>query len=457
MDPPKKSGQITEHLVLDTGAFINFVSLFPLSNYFYVTPAVVKEVKDKKAREALHSGMINIEVLSPDKESMDAILEFSKLCGEAGVLSDTDLGVLALGYMLEKKLKGTVSHLRTKPEEAKPKKKKNRGRKRRGESPPQKDKEEDASDLKLTEEEKDDGWGIVKSKKSSRRREKTFSVRPDEDIWITNDNISALYSLKDKDSELDGKKTSGPSVPDHALISEKEKGETILEGDSTESTHKKEEDTKLSPSPNPILSQPQDIPPIKSLPLVSVMTGDYAMQNVMLQMGIPTFSPNSHRISTLRKYAYRCHACNTPWRGGARRFCPECGHDSMTRVPVTINADGTEHIGIIRFDPSTRGKKFSLPDPQAHKKGVDRHAPKIRLSEDTGSEFREAERKRIARMHKAKAKGIDVQEQQEVAASFFLKDVSGVSSGSGEFSTPYFLKKNPNESRRRTGKKKKGK
>ena len=38
-------------------------------------------------------------------------------------------------------------------------------------------------------------------------------------------------------------------------------------------------------------------------------TGDYAMQNVLLQMNLRLLTPDGMRISELRRWGLRCHAC----------------------------------------------------------------------------------------------------------------------------------------------------
>ena len=42
---------------------------------------------------------------------------------------------------------------------------------------------------------------------------------------------------------------------------------------------------------------------------VGCMTADYAMQNVLLHMGLNLVSPEGKRISTVKTWVLRCHAC----------------------------------------------------------------------------------------------------------------------------------------------------
>ncbi len=42
---------------------------------------------------------------------------------------------------------------------------------------------------------------------------------------------------------------------------------------------------------------------------VGILTSDFAMQNVILQIGIPLFSFEGMRVATVRQFVLRCRAC----------------------------------------------------------------------------------------------------------------------------------------------------
>ena len=42
---------------------------------------------------------------------------------------------------------------------------------------------------------------------------------------------------------------------------------------------------------------------------VGILTSDFAMQNVILQIGIPLFSFEGMRVSTVKQFVDRCRAC----------------------------------------------------------------------------------------------------------------------------------------------------
>ena len=74
--------------------------------------------------------------------------------------------------------------------------------------------------------------------------------------------------------------------------------------------------------------------------VISVMTGDYSVQNVCLQMGLGVLSYENLRIRTVKQWGLMCVACWTLTRDTTRAFCPSCGIDTVRRVSITTNATG---------------------------------------------------------------------------------------------------------------------
>ncbi|KAF1967473.1 hypothetical protein BU23DRAFT_372434, partial [Bimuria novae-zelandiae CBS 107.79] len=98
---------------------------------------------------------------------------------------------------------------------------------------------------------------------------------------------------------------------------------------------------------------------------VATMTTDYAMQNVLLQMGLPLLSPSMQRIRHARSTILRCHACFLLTRETDRQFCPRCGQPTLTRVACSTNAATGEfqiHLSA-RYQHNKRGDKYSIPKP----------------------------------------------------------------------------------------------
>jgi RNA-binding protein NOB1 len=117
--------------------------------------------------------------------------------------------------------------------------------------------------------------------------------------------------------------------------------------------------------------------PFEAESAIACVTTDYAMQNVLLQLGARLLSLRGRSIRSLRSWMKKCHACDALSADLSREFCDRCGHHSMIRVQVTVN-----RAGLVRFWHGTRhlnlrGTIYSIPRPKGG-----RHANNLLLSED---------------------------------------------------------------------------
>ncbi|TID13439.1 hypothetical protein E2P81_ATG11662 [Venturia nashicola] len=99
---------------------------------------------------------------------------------------------------------------------------------------------------------------------------------------------------------------------------------------------------------------------------VATITGDYAMQNVLLQMNLNLLSPTLDRIRNIRTFVLRCHACFNIVKETSKQFCPRCGKDTLTRVSCTTDANGEFKLHLKKnMQWNHRGDRFSIPKPVA--------------------------------------------------------------------------------------------
>ncbi|XP_021754119.1 RNA-binding protein NOB1-like [Chenopodium quinoa] len=97
---------------------------------------------------------------------------------------------------------------------------------------------------------------------------------------------------------------------------------------------------------------------------VACITGDFAMQNVILQMGLRLLAPGGMQIRELHRWVLKCHACQHVTAEVGRIFCPKCGNGgTLKKVAVTVGENGVV-LQARRHRYSLRGTKFSLPLPQ---------------------------------------------------------------------------------------------
>ncbi|KAL8101926.1 hypothetical protein AgCh_033721 [Apium graveolens] len=97
---------------------------------------------------------------------------------------------------------------------------------------------------------------------------------------------------------------------------------------------------------------------------VACITGDYAMQNVILQMGLRLVAPGGMQIRELHRWILKCHACYKVTTEIGRIFCPKCGNGgTLRKVAVTVGENG---IIVAARQPrvSLRGTKVSYHEIQ---------------------------------------------------------------------------------------------
>ncbi|KAI3422739.1 uncharacterized protein J3R85_011825 [Psidium guajava] len=103
---------------------------------------------------------------------------------------------------------------------------------------------------------------------------------------------------------------------------------------------------------------------------VACVTGDFAMQNVILQMGLRLLAPGGMQIRQLHRWILKCHACYTVTAEIGRVFCPKCGNGgTLRKVAVTVNENGVV-LAARRPRITLRGTRFSLPLPQGGRDAI---------------------------------------------------------------------------------------
>ena len=97
---------------------------------------------------------------------------------------------------------------------------------------------------------------------------------------------------------------------------------------------------------------------------VACATTDFAMQNVLLQIGLRVLNMDGLVVREVKQYVLKCHACFKICHDASKLFCPACGNATLMRVSMYVNADGTVGYskGIKNFN--LRGTKYSLPLPK---------------------------------------------------------------------------------------------
>ncbi|KAF7792878.1 hypothetical protein EIP86_003979 [Pleurotus ostreatoroseus] len=354
-----------KNLVLDAGPLLSLSPLRGLAETYYTVPQVIDELKDKRAREhfeklGLAAG-VRIEVQRPDAQSLAHVIQWAKKTGDYAVLSMADLCVLALTYALEQKEKqteaSTSSQIPSSPlpapveetsAQAEPSPDLEDEVHSNAERPPPSDSSDSESETPDAEVEREpldvklervEDSADIPSEKSEPADEPTSAAQ-------RSDTVEADPLYDDPSDEDDGE------------------GEWITP--SNVALHKSRA-LHLLPDEDPKGAKKRRGPQIKA----GCMTADFAMQNVLLQMGLSLVSVDGKKIDRVKTWVLRCHACFKICKDSSRKFCPSCGNPTLIRASVTLSSpSATESTPVLQvhlkknFQFKTRGTKYSIPAPK---------------------------------------------------------------------------------------------
>lgn len=370
-------------LILDAGPLIlqSYTTIQKLAGKFFTTPSVHDEIKDEQARQNLALWGDQLIIRQPKAESIKFVSDFAKLTGDYAVLSVTDLGILALCYEIDVEKKGSNEHLRKEPVRA------TSGAKSAKKSIPQSSSNPEPEAQELEKADENDGWSTVVSNKKKGKSKNKSLQKKDADLLVGD---LKRVNLKSED-EIKAQKPE----------KEQSATNTNYEGEASTPFYTQEELANMTPEELADLDFENDDGWITSDNIQEVLekdggenvektgafmetavsTGDFAMQNVALQIGLNLINPASGlHIKKVRNYMMRCHACfklcQFPKSGKPLQFCPRCGGATLMKTTVSVASNGKITVHLKKnIQWWHRGDRYSLPSPQSRKarqKGQDR-------------------------------------------------------------------------------------
>lgn len=413
-----------EYLVVDTTAFIQNAPLHEVASNIVTCADVVKEITSKRQLRRLVVLPYDLEVKEVYPENITVITEFSKKTGDYASLSATDIKVMALTYQLEKEKVGT-NHLKVEPTIQK--------------SIVTTNKSMVAVNANVA------GFyfpGKVDNYVNE-ENELQEDIKPERDI-STEDKEQILHKkLQQQFEKLDFKDEScdlDEILPPVNVSNEDDNvdcRECSIESDNDE------DNGWITPS-NIKQAKKQVHAELMEEKHVTVacMTTDFAMQNVLKQMNLNIAALDGRIIKQVRTYILRCYTCFKTTSLMDKKFCPKCGNNTLKKVAVSVDENGKLQIHINTKRPLTgRGKKFSLPKIKGGK-----HPNNPILVADQPMPDN-----RPTRLARTKTNALD---DDYIAgfSPFAMRDVNSKSAQLGvrpgqEFK--YWMKKNPNEARRK--------
>lgn len=381
------------------------------------------EIRDKPTRRSLAFLPYELKFKEPLPEHIRTVTEFSKKTGDYASLSATDIKVLALTYQLELEHVGS-QHLKKEPDV----KVNIQSTKRHPEAPvnvagfhfPSK-KSSDSSNPTPSHT-RTNSCSEPQAETDGSEQFNSFNFWKDPLPSLSDDLLSLLEPVAEDTAETKPEKTTTqkqtktqttsatttdsdefssfyfwrepPPLFDEdllSLLSDSGASEPKLDSTHSEDTDEdkenepQEEDEEEEDeddgggwiTPGNIKqvkmesgdwSQPEDVQ-------VGCLTTDFAMQNVLIQIGLHVLSVNGMVIKQARNYILRCHACFKTTTHMERVFCSHCGNKTLKKLAVTVNEDGSIQMHFSRNPKvlNPKGLRYSLPLPQGGKHGSNPH------------------------------------------------------------------------------------
>ncbi|NWT21626.1 NOB1 protein, partial [Vireo altiloquus] len=346
------------HVVADTGAFLSAAPLQDIADALYTVPEVLAEIRDRPARRRLAALPCELRVRRPRPELLRLVTEFAKKTGDYPSLSAADLQVLALTCQLRADIDGPGC-LRWEPQD----------KVRLSSTPRHPEAPLHLAGFHLPAKHKPAGKGPCPPGPGS------DPAPPESDEFG-----SFLYwrpplpSIEEELRELLA--ISGSPEPP-------EEHRSSADGASAgEEEEDEESDDEGWITPSNLKQAQQDTGHCDATPVgvqVGCVTTDFAMQNVLLQMGLHVLAVNGMLIRRARSYILRCHGCFRTTSDMTKVFCPHCGNKTLKKVAVSVSDDGSLHMHFSRNPKvlNPRGLRYPLPAPQGGK-----HANNPHLVED---------------------------------------------------------------------------
>ncbi|KAK1231856.1 20S-pre-rRNA D-site endonuclease nob1 [Marasmius sp. AFHP31] len=342
-------------LVLDAGPLLSLSPLRGLAETFVTVPQVLAELKDKNAKEHLERLGLNygikIEVKNPSPASIASVIQWAKKTGDYSVLSHPDICVLALTHTLHEEAEKKKE---TQPEAGRDDQK----------------REDEGPSSSIPAEAGEETTQTTKDSQSKPTQEEE-TPSPDDEREQEPLNVE-LHPIEDKDA---------PSTPPSASQSTSQQADAPLYEDPSDSDDGEGE--WITPTNVGLhKSRALDLLPSdggkkgkgkakNEFISVGCMTADFAMQNVLLQMGLNLVGTEGKRIQRVKTWVLRCHACFKICKDSSKKFCPSCGNPSLLRASVTLSAPNADSDAPVmqvhlksNFQYKTRGTKYSIPAPK---------------------------------------------------------------------------------------------
>lgn len=408
--------EVKKKYVLDANCLIKCKEILFTEHEYYITEGVIKEIKDESTRRKLNSILPLLKVEHPEEKDLAFVKYFSKQTGDFSTLSEVDLELIALTYMLHRKF-GDVSELRSEPLETIYKYEDiDFDYSRQNKHSDKKQRRLKKKNVEILEEEEEEPMDDVSDKSKSEMRnrteiETTETVSEEEEEEVNEQELE-LKEVDEKELEEDNIKREDEI--ENTKEEEMEEGEEEKE----ESCRRITDDIKnrLEHTTNNVeemkIGRRKRITGCKTIEeeivllsstdeekeeddgngtwininnidtyninldknerfvvQVACITTDYAMQNVLYQLGLHVITVDGYKIKSINLWGFFCTSCYFFMKSNKLFFCSKCGNNSLRRVKVDVDNELKKLIvHIPEFKINTKNSIFSIPKKRNNKK-----------------------------------------------------------------------------------------
>ncbi|GAB65312.1 hypothetical protein PCYB_053300 [Plasmodium cynomolgi strain B] len=368
--------------VLDANSVIKCKDLL-FSNYdCYITEGVIKEIKDEHSRKRLNNMMPLLTVAQAEERDVNFVKYFSKLTGDYDSLSEVDIDVIALTYMLHR-MYGDVSELNAAPMETIYKYDQVEFDYPEKADPGMDDlKREDgvAGGCDMLDGSDSEAGGSINGSDA----EGSGSIRESDAVAgrsLHESDSNAGESLHESDSDAGGSLHGSDSDAGGSINGSDSDAGGSAHGDGSPEARRrirgceviKEEVVQVAEEDdeeggqwiniNNYYTQNVDVnKKEKFTPKVACVTTDYAMQNVIYQMGLNVITLDGFKINSIKLWGHICTSCYTFIKKTSLVFCSKCGNNNLRKVNVVVDNNLKKLVvKIPQFRVNTKNTIYSIP------------------------------------------------------------------------------------------------
>ncbi|KKY17935.1 putative 20s-pre-rrna d-site endonuclease nob1 [Diplodia seriata] len=357
-------------LVIDAGPIIKnsptVSTLLAQSEVIFTIPAVVSEIRDEVTRARVETTLLPfLTQRNPHPDTVKIVQDFARRTGDLAVLSKTDIQLIALARDLECERNVGDWRLRNVP-----------GQKRTNGPPPAKSSPEAASGSEAPSEATADTEATPTNSEAAEDPPATTAAAGSDDA--TEAVTSALSNARISDEDSSPSTHAGADVSAEGSASAATQDPPAVEDASgsasgaTDAGSESDSDNdgwitpsniKKKQARDQMMSAETTEDASKTLQ-AAIMTTDFAMQNVILQMNLNLLSPSLQRVRHLKTFVLRCHACFLTTKEMNKQFCPRCGKPTLNRVTCTTTQNGEFKLHLKKnMQWNNRGERYSVPKP----------------------------------------------------------------------------------------------